>query len=304
LVGRLPSVGRTVVAVDQLGIEAVGAANVTQVQAHFGDPVAMREILRAGDVVYLLAGGSLPDDRGVDGRTQLDATVGATLTFLDSCVEAGVARVLFPSSGGTVYGIPAGLGISEQHPTDPLNAYGVQKLAIEKYLAIYRKFRGLDSIVMRIGNPFGPGQDPLKGQGLIAAVSFKALTNAPIEVWGDGEVVRDFLFIDDLVDCFVSLVDYDGPAKLFNVGAGIGRSVNQVIQAVAKALPAADLNIQRSSGRPYDVPINVLDIGLVMQETGWRPTTGFSEGVAQTVAWCRAELATGRWGVAGQLLWG
>lgn len=278
--------GVLVVAVDRPGVD-LQSLGVRHMSADIGRGAAMRGLLDANDIVYLLAGGSLPDDKGADSRAQLDATVGATLTLLDACADAKVGRVMFPSSGGTVYGVPKCTPIGEDHSTDPISAYGVQKVAIEKFLGVYRHLRGLDSIVMRIGNPYGPGQDPARGQGLVAAVIHRMLTGQPVEIWGDGEVVRDYLFIDDLAEAIVTLAAYSGAERVFNVGSGIGTSVNQIVTMIAGAMPDIKPKIMRKAARGFDVPANVLDVSRLKGQTGWSAGVPLREGVQQTVAWMR-----------------
>lgn len=280
---RLAAQGCVVLGVDQIARAGAGFA---WAQASFADRAALRDLLREGDIAYLLVGGGLPDAGNANPRRQLDETVGATLDFLETCREAKVARVLFPSSGGTVYGAPKHTPIDEDHPTEPIAAYGVQKLALEKYLAVYRHLHGLDSIVMRIANPFGPRQNPVTGQGLVAALARRALDGREIEIWGDGEVVRDYIFIDDAADAIAALGLYQGPARVFNVGAGVGRSVNQVVAALTAAV--GPLNVVYRPGRPFDVPVSVLDIARVTRETGWTPRVSFEDGLARTLAWMRA----------------
>ena len=123
----------------------------------------------------------------------------SSLALFDICRNSGVKRIVFVSSGGTIYGPSAQIPISETAPTDPITAYGVGKLAIEKYLALYEHLFGLDYRILRVANPFGPFQIPLKNQGVIAALISRALKNEPIEIWGDGSVVRDYIYVDDVV---------------------------------------------------------------------------------------------------------
>jgi UDP-glucose 4-epimerase len=289
LVRGLVARGLDVVAIDQSAMRLAHVPVPTRIEAVIDDSVAMAGMLRAGDTVHLLAGGALPDDGGAPARRQLDATVGATLDFVDMCTKAGVRRLMFPSSGGTVYGVPRSTPIREDHPTDPISSYGVQKLAVEKYLAIHRRLKHLDSVVMRIGNPFGPGQDPTRGQGLIGALSLKAVRGEAIEIWGDGEVVRDYLYIDDLIEAMIALSLYEGDERVFNVGSGEGLSVNQVLAAVARAAPDLALNVVRKPARAFDVLVNVLDIASLRRETGWAGRTPFEDGVARTVSWFRGD---------------
>ena len=201
-------------------------------------------------------------------------------------------KVIFVSSGGTVYGVPEHLPICESHPTDPISAYGISKLAIEKYLGLYRRLHGLDYCVLRVANPYGPYQVPFNNQGVVASILQRALSGEAVEIWGDGEIVRDFIHIDDVVDTLIAAVDYAGPKRVFNVGSGIGRSVNQIITDVETVLKLGPIARDYKPARPADVPVNVLDIGLIQREMGWRPCIDWLEGLRSTGSWMTRWLAT------------
>ncbi len=129
---------------------------------------------------------------------------------------------MFVSSGGTVYGIPAHVPIAEEAPTDPISAYGVSKLAVEKYLGLYRHLHGLDYAVLRLANPFGACQDPDRRQGVVAALVQAVLDGRPVEIWGDGRVVRDFIYAPDAAEAIAMAASLAGPVRVLNVGSGVG----------------------------------------------------------------------------------
>lgn len=255
----------------------------------FGCESTLAEAVRGQDAVYHLASSSLPATSNRDPAGDLADNVVATVRLLDVCRRQGVRQVVFASSGGTVYGIPRSVPIPETASTDPITAYGIAKLAIEKYLHLYQHLFGLDYRILRISNPYGPHQPFEAGQGLVATAIHRLIRRRPIEVWGDGSVVRDYIHVDDVATAFIAATTYSGPHKIMNVGSGIGRSVNEVIADVAEAIPEAGLpEIIYYPARLVDVPTNVLDIGLIINETGWRPTIEWQHGLRETVRWIRS----------------
>jgi UDP-glucose 4-epimerase len=206
-----------------------------------------------------------------------------TINFLKAAVAARVRKVLFVSSGGTVYGIPSGLPIKETAPTDPICSHGIAKLAIEKYLGLFELLHGLGFLIFRLSNPFGERQRP-GAQGAIAAFMDKALRAEPIEVWGDGSVVRDYIYIEDAIDALVEGLGYSGEQRLFNVGSGVGRSLNEVL-GILETVSGRRILRKYLPSRAIDPPANVLDIGRIKSEIGWSPRIPFADGIDRTWKW-------------------
>ncbi len=255
------------------------------IQADFADSEAVAEAVRGAAVVFHLVGASLPETANHNPAADLAGSVPPSLGLLDACVRAGVGRMVFASSGGTIYGIPQSVPIAESAPTDPITAYGVSKLAIEKYLALYRRLHGLDYAILRIANPFGPFQPDDRPQGVIGALMRRALAGEPMEIWGNGEVVRDFVYVDD-VACALGLAAVgQSEHRLFNVGQGVGRSINQVVHDIEAVVGRGELPKRYMPGRAVDVPVNVLDIRLIERELGWRPRADWRQALETTLAW-------------------
>jgi len=162
------------------------------------------------------------------------------------------------------------------------------KLAIEKYLGLFKLLHGLDFLVLRPSNPFGTRQRA-GAQGAIAAFMHKMLRAEPIDIWGDGSVVRDYVCIGNAVDAMIKGMEYAGEQRVFNVGSGEGRSLNDVLQ-VLEAVAGRKALRNYLPARAVDVPKNVLDISLIARETGWTPGTSFADGVDQTWNWYQKRL--------------
>lgn len=235
------------------------------------------------EVVFHLISTSIPKTSNEDPCSDLQNNVGATLGLLDAVVSLPRRpKIVFISSGGTVYGIPRTIPIPENHPTDPLCAYGIGKLAIEKYLALYHRLHGLEYRILRLANPYGEHQLIHAAQGVIPVFLNKALHNEPLEIWGDGSVIRDYLYIGDVIDAIMTATSYDGPDRVFNIGSGSGHSLNDLIELIRELL-GRDIPCRYLPARACDVPVNILDISRARTELGWRAGTPLLAGMARVL---------------------
>lgn len=247
------------------------------------------KILRTGMTVIHLAWTSLPEPSNRDPYGDIASNLLPSLRWLEGCVEMGVARVIFLSSGGTVYGIPRARPISEEHPTEPICSYGIGKLAVEKYLALFRRLHDLPYIVLRASNVYGPGKDPFGRQGAINVFLGNIVRGEPIRIWGDGRVVRDYIYIEDLLDLFLRCIDarIGDETPVFNAGSGEGHSLRDIIDRI-HAVTGTDPKVESTPGRMVDVPANVLDIGKSRGRFDWTPVVGLDEGIRRTWDWIRS----------------
>ena len=212
-----------------------------------------------------------------------------TIRLLEHASKSGMKKIIFLSSGGTIYGTPTTHDLTESHPTDPISSYGITKLAIEKYLRLFEHLNGLTSISLRISNPFGPRQKIDGAQGAVAVFLGAALRGNTIAIWGDGSIVRDYVHVDDVVSAVGAALGYEGKERVFNIGSGRGRSLLDVISAVESAT-GARLEKVFSPSRLFDVQRNVLDITRAQRELHWSPKVSFADGVQSTAIWLLEEL--------------
>jgi len=249
-------------------------------EGELGNHGLIREAVEGAEVVYHLVSTTLPKTSNDDPIYDVRSNLVDTIQLLECCVEAGVRKVIFSSSGGTVYGPPRSLPITEEHPTEPISSYGVVKLAIEKYLGLFRHLHGLDYAALRISNPYGPYQNPEGQQGAISVFLHRIHGGRPITIWGDGTVVRDYLYVSDLVEALVLAARVETRAKVLNVGSGRGHSLNDLLRVISEVL-GEEPEVQYLPARPLDVPENVLDMGRAKAELGWIPNVGLPEGIAR-----------------------
>lgn len=243
----------------------------------FADKALVYEAASGVDVVYHLISTTVPSTSNLDPVADVTGNIIPTLGLLSCMVELGISKIVFLSSGGTVYGIPEELPIREEHPLRPRCSYGVVKVAIENYLTMFQQLYGLDRVILRAANPYGERQGHFGVQGVINTFLLNVLAQKPIEVWGDGSVIRDYLYVGDLADLCVR-VGEQGYSGIYNVGSGKGLSVTEVVQAIERVTGRA-LDPQYMPSRRYDVPEVVLDISKARKELGWAPKTDMEKGL-------------------------
>lgn len=264
----------------------LGGGRVRWITGEFSDATDFRPALAGAEAVVHLVSTTVPKSSMEDPVADARANLCGTLHLLEQALPLGIRKLVFISSGGTVYGRSHYLPIDERHPTEPLVAYGIVKLAIEKYLRMYSELRGLSATVLRVANPYGEWQGAHAGQGAVGAFLRNALAGKPIEIWGDGSVVRDYLYVGDVAAAFARALAHPAPYAVFNIGSGVGLSLNEVADQIEQAL-GQPVPRQHLPGRPIDVPANVLDRSLAARELGWEPVVPLADGIRRTAAWLR-----------------
>lgn len=251
----------------------------------FVDRMALVEALSGVDAVYHLLSTTVPGTADLDPKTDVRDNLIGTINLLDSMRRVGLSRILFLSSGGTVYGLPDTIPIKEAHALRPINSYGIVKASIEHYLEMYRRTRGLSPIVIRASNPFGPRQAHSGVQGVISTFLRRILAGQSLEIWGDGTVVRDYLEVGNLAELCVlaGTSDKEGP---YNAGSGRGLSINEVVEAV-RNVTGLEFKVVYKPSRPIDVARSVLDCSRAKTDFGWECRTEFEPAIRRTWNWLR-----------------
>jgi UDP-glucose 4-epimerase len=277
----------------------VVGANVVIYQGDFAVPLATtpRGALSEVETVLHFAWTSLPGDAGENIAADAAANVAGSLALFGAACDEGVKTILFAGSGGTVYGPQAVTPTPEDAPTHPLCAYGVTKLAVEHYLRLYTLGRSFFApaddrraippergIVLRYGNPFGRSRPHLHGrQGVIDVALGKLLRDEPLEIWGDGSVVRDYFHIDDLTRITLGVLDRVPKGfHIFNVGSGNGVSLRDAVALIEK-VTGRQLRKTFRSARPMDVPVSILDSSKLLRQLDLKSEISLADGIAR--AW-------------------
>jgi UDP-glucose 4-epimerase len=260
-----------------------GAAHVF---ADWSDAGTLEASLTGADLVVHLISATLPAQSNAVPEFDLRENLLRTLTLLNLCVAKGVRRVIFASSGGTIYGAPRRLPIPETHPTNPLNSHGIVKLAIEKYLALYERLHGLEYVSLRMANPYGEWQDPDGRQGIVAVAMGRVARRLPIEIFGEGSMVRDYVYVGDVAQAFALAARTTGARRIYNVGSGHALGLKDLLSKIFE-VAGCSVAIRYGPPRPSDAPANVLDISLIHSELGWAPSVSLDEGLQRTWSWIK-----------------
>lgn len=259
------------------------------IQGDLCNPVDLEEAIHGNDVVYHFIATTLPGPSNQNPLYDVESNLVASLGLMENAVKAGVKKIVFASSGGTVYGIPQSLPITEEHPTEPICSYGITKLAIEKYLALFNHLHDLPYIVLRFGNPYGERQNTKSIQGVIPVFLGKMKNNDIIDIWGDGTVARDYFHISDLVTAVLKAGNLTRSHDILNIAGGNAYSLLD-IAAVMEKVTGIKPQLRFLPGRKLDVPVNYLDIGKARRVLNWQPTVSLEDGIQKTWEWINTHL--------------
>ncbi|HEX9922929.1 MAG TPA: NAD-dependent epimerase/dehydratase family protein, partial [Anaerolineae bacterium] len=245
-------------------------------QGSFNQTHLLREALTGVDVVFHLAWASVHESSNRNMVADVEANLIPSLQLLKSCVEADVRRIIFVSSGGTVYGPAQQRPIPENHPKNPINAYGIHKLTVEKYLNMFYHLHGLEYIILRPSVPYGPRQNPLGKQGAVVVFLYRIWRNLPLTLWGDGHITRDFFYISDLILALLACTHCSMNSNpVFNIGGCEELSLLQLIEHIEQLVgQRAQLDFQPS--RNFDAQHIILDTHRAKQALDWTPQIPFS----------------------------
>lgn len=247
----------------------------------------LTDVLSDADIVYHLVSSTVPKTSNEDPVYDIETNLIGTVNFLISAKKAGAKKIIFSSSGGTVYGIPRNIPIQETHPTNPICSYGIVKLAIEKYAQLFFELYGLDYRILRIANAYGERQPMNSSQGVLPMIIGNALQGKKITIWGDGSVIRDYVYVSDIVDAFVKIRLFDGDQRIFNIGSGVGHSVIELLR-VTETILGQQLDVDYQKGQAYDVPVNILNVSLAKECLGWFSKVDITMGISRIIQYMKS----------------
>lgn len=254
-------------------------------QGALGSDDQLAAALDGVDVVYHAASTTVPSTSNLDAEADIAGNLLPALRLLAGMRRRGVRRIVYFSSGGTVYGPPLALPIPEEHPTNPISSYGIVKLAVEKYLQMHAALHGISPLILRPSNPYGPRQSLSGVQGIIAAFFGCCLKGEPIRIMGDGTIVRDYMYVTDLVR-LAAKAGATSREGVYNAGSGQGHSILQIVGAMSEVI-GADMDVEYLPARDFDVREVVLDIRRAQSEFDWTPRMSLDDGLASTWRWLR-----------------
>lgn len=266
---------------DEISAKPEKIDNVAYIEGDFHNKDDLRNVLKDADYVFHLVTATTPATSNNDPLIDIDLNIRRSVELFELCVEYGVKKIVFPSSGGTIYGNTKTDVIDELTVPQPQSPYGIGKLTVEHYLRYFKALHGIDYVIYRIANPYGPGQNIHGKQGVIPIFMSSLMEGSQIKVFGDGTMVRDYIYISDLINMMVETFKLNGNFSEYNVGSGSGSSINEIIE-----------NIENCSGLRFnktflDAPSSfvnksVLSIERFNNEFGIKPVVDLNSGIRRT----------------------
>jgi UDP-glucose 4-epimerase len=253
---------------------------ITHVSGDFNSFTQWSEVLENVDYVFHNICTTIPNTSNENPIYDIQTNVISNVRLLQEVVKSKVKKIIFSSSGGTIYGNSREVPISEAHPTDPISSYAISKLAVEKYLYFFNFHYGLDYVCLRYSNIYGEGQNPHGMLGAITIFLEKVKNDEPVKVFGDGNIVRDYVHIKDAARANLNAIESNTEHKIFNIATGTGTSINQLIDIITE-VTRKKVRVRYLEKRTSDVDSNVLDISLAKKELNWVPEIKLRNGISQ-----------------------
>lgn len=242
----------------------------------------LKKALEDIDIVFHYISLTTPGSSMKDPLIDVETNIKGTIVLLEECVKAKVKKIIFSSSGGAIYGNQEKDKLNEDDPQNPISPYAISKLAIEKYLEYYRINRGLDYLILRYSNPYGPGQNVVGSQGIIPIFLNLARQGKEITVFGDGKNVRDYIFIDDAIENTKKLAfKQNAKYRVYNIGKGEGATIDEVVEAIQRAT-GKKLKIKKMPARSIDVRKIMLDTSRAEEEIKYLRGVNLDDGIKRT----------------------
>jgi UDP-glucose 4-epimerase len=274
--------GHKVTVVSRRPMADATLGNVAFLPGGIGALAASTALLESADCVCHFATTTTPASSGRDPVADIEANLVETVKLLEAMRHAGNRRIVFLSSGGAVYGIPKYLPIDEDHPVNPISPYGVVKAAIEHYLRMYEATQDFRPTIIRLANPYGPGQNSTGQLGAVNTFLHLTMSGKVASIWGDGSIIRDYIHVSDVVR-LLSIAVANGQTGTYNCGAGVGTSLVDLIAEVER-VTGRKLLRQFKLPRMFDPPAVVLDLSRSSRAFDWRPSVSLSEGIEEAAS--------------------
>lgn len=282
IVDEIISNGHNVTVLD-MGPEKfrVPLSNVKYIYGSINNLELLNETFEGKDILIHSVSTTVPYTSNQNIPFDIESNLISSVNIFRIAVEKGIKRIVYLSSGGAVYGEPITVPIPEDHPTNPLSSYGITKLAIEKYLNYFSVNSGIEYNIIRPSNPYGPRQNPFSNQGVIAVFLGKVLRDEVIEVWGDGTIAKDYVYIKDIASAIYKSSISDKTSEAFNIGSGSFISLNEIIEMIKK-VTSKDVKVSYVNSNKFDVSKVCLDINNAKKILDFQPKVDLEQGVKET----------------------
>jgi len=262
---------------------------ITYYQGDFGETDILEKALPGCDAVIHLAWSTVPKQTKGATAFEFSSNIPGNINLIEKCIDFKVDKFIFISSGGTVYGIPDQIPLTELHGLNPISNYGLGKLTMEKLLHLYNYTHNIKYTILRVSNAYGERQNLYKNQGVIGVWLKNIVQKKKIEIWGDGSVVRDYVYVKDVAAAVLNALAQIKNTSIYNIGGGKGYSLNDIVAAINTGLNIG-VEVEYKPSRNFDVPVNILDISKAQKEIGFKPTIGLAEGIIRTWKWIQKEV--------------
>lgn len=264
--------------------------DVEIVSGNFLNRADLQNAVDGIDYVFHFISTTNPATSENDPLIDIQTNIRMSVELFQICSEKNIKKLIFASTGGAIYGSRANAPHQETDAPYPISPYAIGKLTIEHYLRYFRAKHGLESLVLRISNPYGERQPLHRTQGVIPIFIEKILQNHPITVLGDGSMIRDYIYVGDLASIIVNIFDKDTKFNTYNIGTGKGVSVNSIIDIIKEATKINPIIINKEMPSTYIKDV-VLDVGRLKGEYGnLAPNTSIENGIKTTVKYIKKEL--------------
>lgn len=283
LVDKLAALGREVTVFDRFshGLQSYRAPGIQRFIGDFLNLDDLRQAVVGQDEVFHFLSVTTPATAHNDPSLDIRVNTQQSVELFDACATAGVQMLYFASTGGAIYGETSAPRVSERDRTNPKSPYAISKLSLEHYLEYFRATKDLNYRSFRISNPYGPRQNPVKPQGLIPIVLRQIAAGKPVLVFGDGTMVRDYLYVGDLVDMIAMSLEVQGSHRVYNVGSGAGMSINQVFETIRDVI-GVNFSVEHRPSPPTYVQRVVLDMERFQSDFGDHEMVSLEEGILKT----------------------
>lgn len=259
------------------------------IEGDFNNEIDLKNALIDIDIAFHLVSSTLPANSNENPIYDVETNLVSTLRFLNEAFINNISKIIFVSSGGTVYGVPEHLPIKENHPRKPICSYGIIKKTIEDYLYMFGRLYGLDYYVFRLANPYGERQNPFVAQGVIPVFLKKIIEGEQIDIWGDGSVERDYIYIADVVSALIKSLEKNPEERIFNLSSGKGYTLNDILGIMEK-VTKKKIKVNYKEKRNIDVPVNILDNKLISEKLDWKPEMEIEKGIKITYEYLKKEI--------------
>ena len=260
---------------------------VEYISSDCSDRKFLQEVLCDADEIIDLAYSTVPKTSYDKPVRDVMENLPLAVNLFETASSLNLKKIVLISSGGTIYGKALKIPIDEKHPTNPISPYGISKLATEKYALMYHELKKLPVVCVRPGNAYGIGQRPFVGQGFIATAIASIIKKKEVLIYGDSGTIRDYIYVTDVAEGIVSVLEKGTIGAYYNIGTGVGRSNKDILDLIRTVSGSNKLGIKVRilPQRHFDVPINVLDCRKIENDTGWKPSVSFEEGMEKTWKW-------------------